>query len=102
MDSFTSNNTAYIVMEFLEGETAKSRLEKNGLFSFEDAATLVVAILDVLEEVHKSGIIHRDIREGNILVDKTGIVKVIDFGIGKMFTKVENNEDSLVSKINRA
>ena len=53
--------------------------------------------------IEEHGIIHRDIREGNILIDYSGVVKVIDFGIGKIFKKNEKNQDdSLVSKINRA
>lgn len=52
--------------------------------------------------IEEHGIIHRDIREANILVDKSGIVKIIDFGIGKIFNSQEQQmEDSLVSKINR-
>ncbi|MEG2770414.1 MAG: serine/threonine-protein kinase, partial [Oscillospiraceae bacterium] len=98
MDSFTSNNTAYIVMEFLEGETAKSRLEKNGLFSFEDAATLVVAILDVLEEVHKSGIIHRDISPDNIFITTEGEIKLLDFGAARYATTTHSKSLSVILK----
>ena len=53
--------------------------------------------------IEAHGIIHRDIREGNILVDKSGTVKVIDFGIGKIASKVDDGDaDSLVTDINRA
>lgn len=53
--------------------------------------------------IEAHGIIHRDIREGNILIDKSGTVKIIDFGIGKMIAKdSEGDADSLVAEINRA
>jgi serine/threonine-protein kinase len=61
-----------------------------------------IQLIDAFCYIQAHGIIHRDIREGNILIDKNGIVKVIDFGIGKIFTRSEENADSLASKINRA
>lgn len=59
-------------------------------------------IIDAFCYIEAHGIIHRDIREGNILIDKTGTVKVIDFGIGKIAEKTDGDTDSLVSEINRA
>lgn len=60
-------------------------------------------LIDVFCYIEAHGIIHRDIREGNILVDKSGTVKVIDFGIGKIASKVDDGDaDSLVTDINRA
>ncbi len=53
--------------------------------------------------IESKGVIHRDIRENNILIDKAGIVKIIDFGIGKIFdAEVTKQEDSLLADINRA
>lgn len=60
-------------------------------------------LIDAFCYIEAHGIIHRDIREGNILIDKSGTVKVIDFGIGKIASKVDGGDaDSLVADINRA
>lgn len=60
-------------------------------------------LIDAFCYIEAHGIIHRDIREGNILIDKSGTVKVIDFGIGKINSKADGrNTDSLVADINRA
>lgn len=98
MDSFTSNNTAYIIMEFLDGETAKTRLENNGVFSFDDAVALIVAVLDTLQEVHKSGIIHRDISPDNIFITKDGEIKLLDFGAARYATTTHSKSLSVILK----
>ncbi|MEG1752368.1 MAG: PASTA domain-containing protein [Christensenella sp.] len=98
MDSFTSNNTAYIVMEFLDGETAKTRLDNKGVFSFDDAAALIVAVLDTLQEVHKSGIIHRDISPDNIFITKDGEIKLLDFGAARYATTTHSKSLSVILK----
>jgi len=96
--------TGYILMEYIEGQNIKDFLDTYDLFgegvSLDDIFTQLIEAFCCIEE---HGIIHRDIREGNILIDYSGVVKVIDFGIGKIFKKNEKNQDdSLVSKINRA
>lgn len=63
---------------------------------------MFVQLIDGFSYIEEKGIIHRDIREGNILIDKTGTIKIIDFGIGKIFDNIPNKEDSLVDDINRA
>lgn len=101
--AYESIYTGYILMEHIDGNSIGDFIN-NYFAPFENVSLddIFSQLIDAFCYIESHGIIHRDIREGNILVDKTGIVKVIDFGIGKMFTKVEDNEDSLVSKINRA
>lgn len=62
---------------------------------------LFIQLIDGFCYIEEHSIIHRDIREGNILIDNTGTVKIIDFGIGKMFEKAADGSDSLVAEINR-
>lgn len=63
---------------------------------------IFVQLIDAFCYIEAHGIIHRDIREGNILIDKSGTVKVIDFGIGKIAAKAEDGAtDSLMGEINR-
>gem|GEM_PF-2653518 len=85
----TDHDDAYLAMELLEGETAESRLERTGALSVEDAATVMLQLLDALAEAHAKGLVHRDLKPSNVfLVDKPGEriwVKVLDFGIAKQF-----------------
>lgn len=86
-DSFEANNTAYIVMEYLEGETLSSYLEQKKMLTEEQATDMIVPVLQTLDEVHGHGIIHRDIAPDNIFLAKDGKgntkVKLIDFGASR-------------------
>jgi serine/threonine protein kinase len=77
----------YMVMEHLVGETADARLAREGKIPLQDAATIVLQLLDALSEAHAKGLVHRDLKPGNIfLTERTGEaiwVKVVDFGISK-------------------
>lgn len=79
-DSFITNCTAYIVMEYVEGKTVKELLLENGPFSYEETVDIACNVLYSLEGVHKNGIIHRDIAPDNIVKTKSGKSKLIDFG----------------------
>jgi eukaryotic-like serine/threonine-protein kinase len=70
----------YLVMEFLEGETLADRLA-GGPMPPAEAARICAAVADALEAAHSRGIIHRDIKPGNVLLTSAGEVKVMDFGI---------------------
>jgi serine/threonine protein kinase len=79
-DYFNENNTAYIVMEFVEGEPLKSILEKRGKLSEAETITIFLPILKTLQRVHAAGILHRDIAPDNIMVEPDGTARLIDFG----------------------
>ena len=84
MDSFSENLTAYIVMEFLEGETLKQYLAENGgKIPYERAVEIILPVLSALSAVHKEGIIHRDISPDNIFLTEDGDVKLLDFGAAR-------------------
>ena len=86
-ESFEENNTAYIVMEYLRGETLAARLKREGTISEQEAKALAVPLLQALQEVHDKGIIHRDIAPDNIFLAKDDqdqtVVKLIDFGAAR-------------------
>ena len=86
-DSFEENNTAYIVMEYLEGETLADYMKREKKLPEEEAVGIVLPILQTLKEVHASGIIHRDIAPDNIFFvkgkDDATRVKLIDFGASR-------------------
>ena len=89
-DTFEEHNTAYIVMEYLQGQTLASYLEERGVLSEQETLDLMLPLLQSLEDVHAKGIIHRDISPENIFIaeDSAGgrKVKLIDFGAARFAT----------------
>lgn len=73
----------YIVMEYIKGQTLRDILKINGALSEHDTAQVMIGVLSALEYSHREGIIHRDIKPGNIMISNEGIVKVMDFGIAR-------------------
>lgn len=73
----------YFIMEFVEGESLANRLRK-GPIPPEESVGIVTAVSEALEFAHGKGIIHRDIKPGNILIGSDGSVKVADFGLAKL------------------
>ncbi|MFQ8886901.1 serine/threonine protein kinase, partial [Anaerobutyricum hallii] len=80
LDFFEINNTAYIVMEYLEGVTLKQYLRENKRIDAEDLVELLVPLIESLDEIHSQGLIHRDISPDNIMVLPDGRIKLMDFG----------------------
>ena len=97
-DSFFENETAYIVMEYIEGETVKEKLEREGKIPVEEALKLILPIVAAMKEVHAEGIIHRDISPDNIMVDKEGNAKLIDFGASRYATTTHSKSLSVLIK----
>ena len=98
-DAFQENGTAYIVMEYLEGETLKSLLEREGKMTVEEALKLVLPVAEALNEVHKEGIIHRDIAPDNLFISKWGDVKLLDFGAARTATVGRSRSLSVIVKM---
>ncbi|UNX54992.1 Stk1 family PASTA domain-containing Ser/Thr kinase [Georgenia sp. TF02-10] len=76
----------FIVMEYVEGHTVRSLLAGGDPVPIEEAVEIVVGVLSALEYSHREGIVHRDIKPGNIMLTPTGAVKVMDFGIARAMT----------------
>lgn len=73
----------YLVMEYVKGQTLRDIIKANGPLSQRDAEHVMIGVLSALEYSHRMGIIHRDIKPGNIMISEQGIVKVMDFGIAR-------------------
>ncbi|MGH8937655.1 MAG: protein kinase domain-containing protein [Acidimicrobiia bacterium] len=73
----------FIVMEFVEGETLADLLRREGRLSPERAVEIAARVAEALDHAHRRGLVHRDVKPGNILLDPAGNVKVADFGIAK-------------------
>ncbi|MCK6210354.1 Stk1 family PASTA domain-containing Ser/Thr kinase [Georgenia sp. EYE_87] len=76
----------FIVMEYVEGHTVRSLISGGDPVPIEEAVEIVVGVLSALEYSHREGIVHRDIKPGNIMLTPTGQVKVMDFGIARAMT----------------
>lgn len=95
--------TGYIIMEHIDGTNIGDYVSSYSSFLSEfELDDLFLQLIDGFQYIEEHGIVHRDIRNGNILIDKSGTVKIIDFGIGKRFNELDDVYDSLHSDINRA
>ncbi len=72
----------YIVMEYVEGKTVKDFI-RSGALTQNDSVRIITDVLAALEYAHASGLVHRDIKPGNVMVSVSGFVKVMDFGVAK-------------------
>jgi len=85
-DDLAPDGSAFLVMELLEGETLEQRWESAGQrMDLRDLLTIAAALLDVLAAAHAKSVVHRDIKPENLFVTKAGALKVLDFGIAKVF-----------------
>jgi serine/threonine-protein kinase len=75
--------TPYIVMEYVEGDTLRDVLRREGRLSPERAMSLTADICAALDFSHRNGIVHRDVKPGNVMITPQGTVKVMDFGIAR-------------------
>ena len=97
-DSFEENKTAYIVMEYLQGETLSEYLKKNGTIPEEQAVEMMRPIMESLITVHEEGLLHRDIAPDNIFLTTSGEVKLIDFGASRYATTTHSRSLTVIVK----
>ncbi len=84
LDVGQADNMRYLVMEYVEGRTLKDVIRQKGALPPTVAAQIGIRILSALSHAHKNGIIHRDIKPQNVLVNKDGLIKATDFGIARV------------------
>ena len=84
LDVGIDNEMRYIVMEYVDGQTLKEMIREEGRIHPDVALRMMLRILAAVDHAHRNGIVHRDIKPQNILVDRGGEVKVADFGIARL------------------
>lgn len=82
-DMFSQNNTAYIVMDYIEGETLAHKLQREGPMPFAQCIAMLSPVMKALSQVHQYGVIHRDISPDNIMIQPNGTLKLLDLGAAK-------------------
>ncbi len=96
-DFFEENNTAYIVMEYLDGEDLKEYLSHKGTLTPEQTIRMLMPLMQALTKIHEQGLIHRDISPDNIRLVNQG-VKLMDFGAARDVSAVANKSLSVMLK----
>ena len=102
-DYFRENGTAYISMEFIDGQELKDHvIQMGGKLPAPQLFELIKPVIYSLAEVHKTGMIHRDISPDNIMISKEGFLKLLDFGAAKDFSESGNKSMSVMLKMGYA
>ncbi len=83
-DSDRDGGTAFLVMEFVQGDDLKNHLDKGVCYSLEQSLKMVRDLLSALDYAHKQGIVHRDVKPANLMIEPGGRVKLTDFGVARI------------------
>ena len=96
-DYFRENNTAYFVMEYVEGvDLMKYTQMRGGKLSFEEALRLILPVIDSLAHVHAHNLLHRDISPDNIVVTNNGTSRLLDFGAARLAIDTEKSKSIIL------
>lgn len=79
-----TDGLVYLVMEIVTGETARERLIRKGSLSVPETLNIALAVISALSHVAEHGIVHRDVKPANIILDEIGEIKLVDFGLSRI------------------
>ena len=97
-DIFEENNTAYIVMEYVEGVTLENYCKQYGKMTFDAIWDMMQPLAETLGKIHDRGLIHRDISPSNIMLNDSTGIKLIDFGSARDYSTTDDKSLSVVLK----
>jgi len=90
LEVFEENNTAYYVMEYIDGGTVNELIKRQGKLTASQTVAIIRQVCSALQYMHANRMLHLDLKPKNIMVNSSGMVKLIDFGLSKQYT--ENGE----------
>ena len=91
--------TPFIAMEFLEGESLESLIERRPTLSVQEKLNHIIPVCRALNFAHKRGVIHRDIKPANVMLTKEGRIKVVDFGIARQIESSVTQTDAIIGTL---
>ncbi|MCR6713236.1 MAG: Stk1 family PASTA domain-containing Ser/Thr kinase [Demequina sp.] len=95
-DQGIDGELSYLTMEYVRGENLRSRIAQEGTLTIGEALGLTDAILDALATAHRLGLVHRDVKPENVLIDTDGRARITDFGLARAVTEVNAQSDTLI------
>lgn len=93
---------ALVIMEYIGGQTLEEYQKEHLNFSEEETADYIQQLLEGLGEIHKQNIVHRDINPKNILISIDGVIKIIDFDIGRLYKAKQNYDTDILGTVGYA
>lgn len=94
---FEENNTAYYVMDYIDGESLSDMINRRGPLPEDEAIRIILNVCDALAYMHKQGRFHLDVKPGNIMIRKDGKVILIDFGSSRQYAEVDGENTATIS-----
>jgi len=95
-DQGTDGDLSYLTMEYVEGENLRARLNHEATLTVGESLAMIEAILDALSAAHRLGLVHRDVKPENVLIDEDGRPKLADFGLARAVTEVTSTSTGTV------
>ena len=95
-DIGSQDGVDFMVMEYVSGQTLDKLIPSGGMAT-DQAIRYAIQVADALARAHSAGIVHRDLKPANIMVDDSGLVKVLDFGLAKLAVPASGNEDATMA-----
>lgn len=95
-DFGTEGDLAYIVMEYIQGRELKDYLDAKEPFDLQTIFRIMIELLDALDFAHQAGVIHRDVKPANVMLDEGRHVKLADFGVARITDGAESGEATRV------